>query len=255
MRRSKSGTAFVSGPSWRWIPIPLALAVILVAYGLRSPAERSESWEVRTETIRDAFMRIPKQLGEEATWVELGEVPIPTSQSKMLGLDAYVSRRFRRLRSAQDTTMTFFLAHTPDIRYMTGHHPPQCYPASGWLSRDAGVSEFSIDHPSGIEIKAAVYRFEMPGPTKTIHLTVVNGFLLPVLGSTARLEDTRSLSSSGAQTMLGISQFQLLFEGQISTEDVISYADEVIRGLPASVVELMCSDSGQTGQYASGDGS
>ena len=239
----------------RWGPIPISFAAILFAYVLQPISDRGASSTTREASIRTAFQQIPKQIGHEAVWVDLGEVPIPTSQSKMLGLDAYISRRLRRLRSDKDTTATFFLAHTPDIRYMTGHHPPRCYPASGWEHRTDATAEFTVKHRSGMNIEAVLYRFEMPGPSKTIILTVVSGFLMPVVGSTARLEEASFLASSGIRAAQGISQFQLLFEGEISTEAATSFADEIIGGIPEPVLLALCSEAVSLDQRKPGDGS
>ena len=148
----------------------------------------------RDQRIRDVMEGFPIQLGGENQWILVEDVPIPTAQTDMLDLNAFTSRLYQRLGTYPPVKATVFIANSNDARSMAGHHPPNCYPASGWRMNGslAGVNNFrGVD---GRVLPASIYHFELGSDTGR-RVWVVNGFLVPGSAPVGTLEETRKQSS------------------------------------------------------------
>ena len=156
--------------------ISLALLLMIFVIGTQII---TASETVRKKPIQEAFASIPKRLNLGAnTWVETRDVPVPSNQEKLLELDAHFSKQFLRLGSFPPITATLFVAYCDDARSMVGHHPPNCYPSSGWLMDESRTRKFEINREDGRIVKNCAYHFSRESKVAQ-SLTVVNGFFAP----------------------------------------------------------------------------
>ena len=207
-------------------------AGVLAAGTILVPAVDVESEGLQTlrSRIRDAFERLPDSLGEAQQWVKVRDDEVPPTQANMLGLNAYVSRLYQRLGSS-GVRATLFIANSEDARSMAGHHPPNCYPASGWRLDDPSVQDMVITNSLTVDVPVRVYPF-FRGVDEAAQLWVVSGFLLPDGRAVATLGETQQLSARAATSRLGLTQFQIVLQGALPATDVERYAGELLGSIP-----------------------
>ena len=215
------------------------LAVASLIFGVSGDVPSEAAVTRQQEKIEEAFSRIPLQLGADSTWIRRKEVPIPTGQLAILGEVAYVSLQYQRLGSSPPILATLFMVHCRDARSMSGHHPPICYPASGWVTE--GVPrEDSLVLSSGIELLLSGFQFHRGSNGRV--LTVVNGFLIPGQGPVGVAGDAQASVVTLSRAVLGISQFQVLFSGPMPIDESFRYTKEILSGLDNGLFELLVED-------------
>ena len=219
-------------------PLASLLAIFLMPQKLHVRA-LPIGYDTRNAEIRSAFLQLPSQLGEENHWLEIGDVTIPTSQARILDLNAYVSKRFRRLASPRLIEATLFLSHCADARNMIGHHPPKCYPAIGWDLEAHATREFEIVHSTGQVIRANIYKFRSERANMNTTLHVANGFVVAGGRFNSTLEEASVGLGGDGMVQYGISQFQLLFQGQFSEDELILYTDEIMSTIPSTILDAI----------------
>ena len=214
----------------------ISLAAIVVFLGIdwvASKTDASYESDVKSKALGD----FPRQLGEgDGIWVAVRDVRIPSNQERMLDLSSYVSREFQRLGSFPSVTATLFIAYCVDARTMAGHHPPNCYPASGWLFREDETVRSAIIREDDYVVNYSVYQFRR-GPAETKALTIVNGFFTAPGFFTATLEEATEHIGSVFFGRKGLFQFQILFQDLGVEADVSRYAGELINGIPSTVFD------------------
>lgn len=194
-------------------------------------------FDERNAEIRSAFLQLPSQLGKKNQWLEIGTVAIPTSQARMLDLNAYVSKKFRRLASPRLIEVTLFLSHCADARTMIGHHPPNCYPAIGWDLKADATRDFEIVHSTGRIIRAKMYQFRIERSNMEMTLHVANGFVVAGERFNSTLEEASVDLGGDGMVRYGISQFQLVFQGQFSEDELVLYTDEIMSTIPSTILD------------------
>lgn len=202
----------------------------------------SESDDVRLNpnreaAIRAAFADLPDLLGEEGVWIRTSDSLVAPSQASMLGLSAYVNRGYQRLGIAGVRARLFF-AHSSDARSMAGHHPPNCYPAAGWELLVPNGELIALKDSNGNSMPARLYQF-VGGDAEASPLWVVNGFLLPGGGGVASLEEAGALMKSAKSAQMGLTQFQIVFRGDLNIGEVTQYALELLSSLPRALYESL----------------
>lgn len=216
--------------------IPEVSIGILVVAALFASLQGAESRVDSDSVIADAITRIPKVLeASDCIWVATREVPIPTGQSEMLQLEAAISREYRQVGTSPMVVATLFVSKVRDARLMTGHHPPICYPASGWnLEGDGDLGGLGVMRDDGIMVRYRIYRFtRAAGPVP--ELTVVSGFWNEDGMSSASLDSAIETSLGGESGGIGLSQFQILFQEDHSDVDLQRYVTDLLGALPEAV--------------------
>ena len=190
-----------------------------------------------SQPIREALASIPQRLNwGESTWVQSGDVPVPSGQERLLDLNAHFSKEYLRLGSFPAITGILFVAYCADARSMSGHHPPNCYPSSGWILDSSRTRTFEITRLDGRMVKACAYQFSRQrGGTQD--LTVVNGFFATEEFFASTLEGAREVVRPNLLGGMGLFQFQILFQGVYSEADIKKYAREIIGGIPKNVFD------------------
>ncbi len=218
-------------------------------FWLRESGRASDIQAVdRRARIAAAFDAFPERLGDEGQWLLFHEVDVPTRQTAMLGLTAYVSYSFARVGVSPPVRATVFVANATDARTMAGHHPPNCYPASGWaMTRIDGDSVRGFASTLGITLPAKIYRFERGSENGRVRW-VVNGFLIPNEGAVATLEETSVVSARSATSRLGLTQYQIVLDGDLKMVDVERYASEIIGSFPLELLKAVAFTADPNGE-------
>ena len=215
------------------------ISIAVLAAGAWRSVGRTEPLELSAwrAQIRLAFDSVPDSLGDKHAWVMISEVPIPTSQARMLDLNAQISRRYQLLRESPIIQATVFVAHSNDARAMAGHHPPNCYPSSGWIRLSGLDQEFFSELPDGRPLRMHRYAFSrgdgLPG------VQVVNGFILPGGRVVSRLSEASGVMQNASESRLGLVQFQILFHGSIDPERVMMLSSDLVGSFVSKLIEPM----------------
>ena len=225
------------GLPMRRISILLSLT-LLFAVGFFSLRESDSALvEERHAMISEIFNTVPDDLGLQFTWMKSGDVEIPTSQERMLDLNASISRRYQLLGSAPPSWFTFFLAHSSDARSMAGHHPPNCYPASGWLPGESDVVDSAVRLANGRSLPFRVYSFRRGDPGREIW--VVNGFVLPDGKGVGRLDEASGVMGNAGKSRFGLVQYQFVFDGEMDIEEATEFAGDILLSLPNALFDVL----------------
>ena len=227
----------------------LLLGVAILSRGEPDDPDRL----VREAMVQNAIESIPEYLGADAGWILVGEVPVPSSQSAMLDLNAHISRLYQRLGSFPPIQATVFIANSRDARSMMGHHPPNCYPATGWiLDQESSTShEFSV--AGSKKLPASLYKFGRGGDSGP-RLWVVNGFLMPRGAAVATLGETKNQTARASTSRLGLTQYQIVIRGEREVSSVIRYASEILESLPQDFFLALGDGAGSSSKSPVGDG-
>ncbi len=239
----------------QWSIMPWIVIVIILAERLSGWSQGSSeapAADDRRNMIRQAFDSFPNVLGSERQWLYSGDVEVPTRHSDMLGLNSYLSRTYMRLGTSPTVKATIFIANSRDARSMVGHHPPHCYPAVGWsMTETPGGARRQFSSALQVSLPAAVYRFDR-GKSGDRVQWVVNGFLMPGGRCAATLKETNAGSAGLTVSRLGLTQYQIVFLGDLQVSDVVEYAGEIIDAIPGNFLEAVMStvlpdDEGRAG--------
>lgn len=196
--------------------------------------DRSDS--ENSALVQQSLESIPGQLqSPQGTWIFSRDVPVPSAQAELLGLTASASLEYQRAGSFPPVFATLFIAYCDEIRSMAGHHPPNCYPASGWEMSGSEGRPLEFIHPNEGVIKGRLYRFSRKAADKT-SLWIVNGFFDGKGAFVDRLETAEALAAGSVFSSKAMFQFQILFQGDFRDVDIEKYAGEILGGIPGSVL-------------------
>ncbi|MBB48844.1 MAG: hypothetical protein CMJ33_09985 [Phycisphaerae bacterium] len=222
--------------------VPFVAIIFLVGAGVIQIGQSmpSEALDRYHADIAKQISEFPYQIGR---WVGQ-DVVIPTSAQEILQPNGLISRRFTRY--GENGALTFALIHCVDLRDMDGHHPPRCYPASGWSINQkypTGDSE-TIDVRIGdLRTEMSVYRFKQGGPIESGNeLTVVSVFVTPMAGMVNDMAVLQDLGSMGrGASSLGVGQLQLVMSGDVERSDLKKMVDDFISNIPTDLIRNMMS--------------
>jgi hypothetical protein len=224
----------------------LVAGVLLLALWLAGQRIFTVEQSDRDEAISAALSSIPSRLSfDTAIWIKQRDVQIPTRQAEIFGLTASYSAEYRRTREFPSLKAVVFIAYCSDARTMVGHHPPRCYPASGWLMAEPKPDDdFEFARADGRLILGTTYRFVREGVI-TAELEVANGFFAAGDRFFRSLGDARKVVKPALLGGKGLFQFQILFQGNRPNDDVLGYVSEIINAIPDVIFdELMLVPAG-----------
>ncbi len=214
----------------------ISLVGILILLGLGLLATTTNARYDNKSALK-ALDGFPDQIGDgDGVWIAVRDVGVPSKQERILELSSHVSREFRRLGSHPPILATLFIAYCEDARTMAGHHPPHCYPASGWLAKDTDTGVLTVLREDGRAIDCRLYEFRRD-PIGEVLLTVVNGFFAAPGDFSATLNEASEALGSVFFGRRGLFQFQILFQDTRPGVDVMMYAEELLRGIPSDVFD------------------
>jgi hypothetical protein len=213
---------------------PIATSAVLLSTTLL-PSERMAAGDARHAKIASAFAQVPHRLG---SWVGV-DVPVPTEAKEILRANAILSRRYQELNGSRGVTLA--LIHCVDVRDMTGHHPPVCYPAAGWSlatgDPEGATAEGAVTLASGKRVPIRLYRFVRADKTGgLLAQTVVNAFILPEGEVVADMGLLTSRAERRVQSAEGVAQIQFVFPGRVGQQAALAVAEEILSAMPPEVL-------------------
>ena len=222
--------------------IVISLLITAGIYQIRSSVPSAALGQYHG-SIAQQISEFPFQMGR---WVGQ-DVQIPTSAQKILRPNGLVSRRFSRYGT--DGSLTFALIHCIDLRDMHGHHPPRCYPASGWsikkeqLDDRVGREENLRILIGGFEADMSVYRFWRADQVVSRNdMVVVSIFITPMAGMVNDMAVLQELGAiSRGASSLGVAQIQLLFDQDLPIEELRETVGEFLSNMPRDLMENLMS--------------
>jgi hypothetical protein len=225
--------------------VPTMAIVFLVVAGMMrlSESRPSEVLEKYHEVIARQISAFPFQIGK---WVGQ-DVIIPTSAQEILNPNGLISRRYSRYGS--EGALTFALIHCIDMRDMHGHHPPRCYPASGWSFQEEGQGDEDLQQETlavqigDIQADMSVNRFwRADQMVSRNEMVVVSIFITPMAGMVNDMTVLQEIGSMGrGASSLGVAQIQLVFSGDLSKDDLSSKVNDFMANMPDELLQNMLS--------------
>ena len=215
---------------------PLFSILILLggAALLDNPAREDAQLIAHRAMIADEMQDFPYQLG---MWVGQ-DVPIPTSAVETLNPHSLVGRRFTRLETSEEVVLA--LIHCDDLRDMMGHHPPVCYPATGWTEKPDSmevIETFLADTP----VQMRLYRFERIGSVGLEQeQCVLSMFFLPDGLLLTDMQELKGRSSSGRSlSATGVAQLQMVFAASPETTKIVEQSTELLGAVPPGLMKAL----------------
>lgn len=214
------------------------LVFLIVSGGLQTSAPAG--YESYVTSVTRAIDDVPYRI---SGWTGADLATAPPQAWEMLR----PSRVLHRGYSDQTTgeSIRLVIVHCPDVRDMAGHHPPNCYPATGWVSEGIGsVGEIEVMIGARRE-RMALHTFSHMDKTGVRRrVTIASGFLAPgSSGLIPEMSGLRRVSENRRDRRLGAAQVQMIFDGGASPERAIATVetfapslmpvfDRVTEGLP-----------------------
>lgn len=247
LTRSKSGRRRVSLLTSLAPLISLAL-LLIYPWAFAEPYLDPGLLRERHSEVKEAIDNLPEKLGN---WIKVEDVIIPTGALKILNPNAHVSRRYQRIGEGRSVFATVMVIHCSDVRDMSHHYPPICYPRFGWTLLGENTRDWAFKHGENRQINGRTYSFarlEKNGLDRVI--TVADTFLLPGGVSTRDMSDLLHVASQYRNSIKGVAQIQIYYEGLYQGEEAMSALEqmtgEIIDGLPDSLFDVLDGQSVST---------
>jgi hypothetical protein len=212
------------------------LLVVLLLLGL--PRLLPTSFEVdhnEADRLKEMELRaneLPYIVGQR--WVAKGDHDIPDSAIELLRPNFILGRRYQRIGGGP--MLDFLVVHCTDVRDMTGHYPPICYPSSGWV---AGEESATMLRSQDAEIPAREYQFSRTNDVGLeTRIRVFNFFILPGGEVTDSMEDVSRRAERRLVSARGIAQLQILMPQSIPESDAIKAANDFL-GAVTDLLEII----------------
>lgn len=210
--------------------------VLISAFGmLSSGLQMREHADESVTRVESSLREVPYRLG---AWLG-SDVPLTSGATEILHTTALLSRRYSNLETGESLSLA--IVYCGDVRDMLGHHPPACYPASGWLPAPTGHERIGLD--LGAPVTANLFRFRTTtsdGDEREI--SIVGFYLLPDGDSTHDSEKLRDMSVRRSISARGVGQVQVLLNGWPDSDRVRRVATEFLLELPSETLRLLAAD-------------
>lgn len=179
--------------------------------------EDAAPYHARAKAAIDAW---PVQIGKDWTsraW------KIPDAAVQLLRPNTTLSRRYVNV-SDERQWADLLVVQCRDPNDMSGHYPPNCYPANG----EPMVSERPRTWQVGDRtIKGMEYQFERGDLGKPVRYCVYNFFELPGRGIVPDMQQVREATGDYQRRYFGAAQFQVVFPPDVPQQT----RDEIFRTL------------------------
>lgn len=179
--------------------------------------------------IAAAVTRIPIRFGG---W-EGSDIKVPVPAAKLLRPNALFARRYDNQHSGRVASLV--LVHCTDSRDMSGHYPPNCYPATGWTPSGPSQSiEVSLGKAS---IPMVVYNFSRTEFNTVRHTVIYNFFILPS-GMVTGMDEVQRASGDRRVRPYGAAQVQIIMDSATPERARQDIVGELLEPL-TPVIELL----------------
>ncbi|MEM8756758.1 MAG: exosortase-associated EpsI family protein [Planctomycetota bacterium] len=199
--------------------VSAALLAVLIATGQLNPT-RPQGTDAYIARVVSSIEGVPYRVGG---WTGTDLESAPPQAVELLRPTVILHRLYRLL--GQDETVRLVLVHCADVRDMSGHHPPNCYPATGWTVE--GEQELALEF-YGRPQRVALHRFSrLDDAGVRRDVTIASGFIVPGVPGEL-LADMKSLTAvaeNQRRSLLGAAQAQIIFD-RVAGPDEIGRAFE-----------------------------
>jgi hypothetical protein len=209
--------------------VSAGLLVCLLASG-RLQTSAPEGHEAYISSVTRAIDDVPYRING---WTGSDLTTAPPQAVEMLRPSRVLHRGYSD--AATGESIRLVIVHCPDVRDMAGHHPPNCYPATGWVSEGQGAAgEIEVGIRDRRE-RMALHTFSHMDKTGARRLvTIASGFLAPgSRGLIPEMSGLRRVSENRRDRRLGAAQVQMIFDGGASPEEAITAVEAFAPGLTA----------------------
>jgi hypothetical protein len=185
------------------------LAGLFFAGGLQASTPKgADDYRAR---VRKAIDAIPYKIGPA-----VGSDVEPTRAAILLLSPNKIFQR-RYVDPSTGWSQSLLIVHCKDVRDMTGHYPPNCYPAHGWRSQGAERAPIQLD---GESAEAMVFRFSRPEEITDRRMIVFDFFIIPDEGGTifADMEEMDRAARASKVGGLGVAQVQIVLDEDSSPQ-------------------------------------
>lgn len=205
-----------------------ALLVALAAAGTLNP-EAPANTEAYFEGVARTMDRLPYRIG---SWIGTDLSSAPPQVLEMLRPNRVIHRAYSRERDQ----FRLVMVHCTDAQDMQGHYPKRCYPATGW---NFTGSETVRAKYSSQERDLTIFRFSRTGDFgRPMSITIGLFFALPTQGMPepaeaiyADLSGVRGASENRRRNLLGSAQFQIIFDSDKPSDEVVRVVEEIAPAL------------------------
>ncbi|MGP1271837.1 MAG: exosortase-associated EpsI family protein [Phycisphaerales bacterium] len=200
------------------------LLAAIIGTGTLNPAA-PQGMATYVDNVVQAIDAVPYRIGG---WTGADLDAPPPQTTEMLKPSRVLHRGYRE--SGSGDTVRLVLVHCPNVRDMAGHHPPNCYPATGWTTES---STDLLADAFGSSQRLAVHVFSRMDDTGIPRaLTIANAFVVPGVDRelVPTMRSLQRVSENHRQRLLGAAQVQMIFEGRRTPEEI---RDAVETFLPA----------------------
>lgn len=199
----------------------LALLAGLHAQILAQPSPQdSEPYHAR---LRQLIADIPLRIGP---W-EGVDAAVPPAARALLRPNALLSRRYRHDQAPLSANL--ILVQCRDTRDMSGHYPPNCYPAHGWESQ--GEPRPRTIAVGGHEFPVTEYRFARHEFGASTHIAIYNFFVLPAVGAVPDMAGVRRAAGDYRARSYGAAQVQIVMDASVPAADREAVARSLLEPL------------------------
>ena len=184
-----------------------------------------EPYHARARQVIEAW---PKTIAE-GSWSVALEQPLPESAEKLLHPNCKVSRGYisasHRLLDGQYAQASLLVVQCKDSRDMTGHFPPNCYPANGF-PEIGKAQEFSMNI-AGMEVTGKEYTF-LKSALPVTRQCVYDFFIVPGSGCQPDMDGVRRTAGDYQKRYYGAAQFQVVMDADYPQDDRMTIFREII---------------------------
>lgn len=211
-----------SSHSLRTVGIPVGtLCLLLAIYAFGGIGQsRSAGAPQYFDEIAAQIDDVPYMIG---SWVGVN-LPYTDVEVQMLRPNKILQRTYQNQTTGQKASLS--IVHCTDIRDMSGHFPPVCYPAHGWDFDSSQPIEISV---GGTSQQARVYFFSRSNQGVREVIRIVSFFIVP--NADGILADMKTLDQAAKNPQaagLGAAQVQILTPASQSPETTNEMVSKII---------------------------
>jgi hypothetical protein len=185
----------------------VALVLVLGIGAERALSSRQAGGADAYHAAVRAAARLPERIGD---WVG-HPIDTPPAAVAMLRPNVLECRRYEHETTGEHVSL--MLVQCRDVRDMSGHYPPVCYPAHGWTLRETVRRPLEA---RGVPVPTTSYRFTIESVDRFEEIVVYNFFVRPGGGIDA--DRSRVLGHDRRLRSFGAAQVQVVFDSSVSEE-------------------------------------
>lgn len=212
----------------------LTLALLLVLpFTLVNRTTFDPGVSVRMAAAAAAMESVPYTLG---SWIGR-DIPVPQAAHALLKPNAILSRRYDHI--ASNIAANVLVVHCTDIRDMTGHYPPICYPSAGWVAEGAPRGVPAAIQLDSRTIPVRKYHFSRTlDRGRTVGIRIYNFFIMPDGSISTEMDELYANAGRMAVATQGAAQFQVITFSDLSEIEAEQVAADLLGRLEDVLLSL-----------------